>query len=106
MRGFILPPVNREPNKKYPTILNIHGGPKSAYGISFFHERILGKPGYAVIFANPRGSSGNGSEFAKLKGDFGGRDYDDLMSFVDAALAQIDYIDADRLGVTGAPMVV
>lgn len=102
LRGFILPPVNREPNKKYPTILNIHGGPKSAYGISFFHEmEYWANQGYAVIFANPRGSSGNGSEFAKLKGDFGGRDYDDLMSFVDAALAQIDYIDADRLGVTG-----
>lgn len=102
LRGFILPPTNLEQGKKYPTILNIHGGPKAAYGFGFFHEmQYWASQGYAVIFANPRGSSANGSEFAKLKGDFGGRDYDDLMSFVDAALEQIDYIDKDRLGVTG-----
>ena len=102
LRGFVLPPANREPGRKYPTILNIHGGPKAAYGFGFFHEmQYWASQGYAVIFANPRGSSANGSEFAKLKGDFGGRDYDDLMAFVDAAVMQIDFIDRDRLGVTG-----
>ncbi len=102
LRGFILPPANRIAGKKYPTILDIHGGPKAAYGFGFFHEmQYWVSQGYAVIFANPRGSSANGSEFAKLEGDFGGRDYDDLMSFVDAALEQVDYIDKDRLGVTG-----
>lgn len=102
LRGFVLPPANLQPGKKYPTILDIHGGPKAAYGFGFFHEmQYWASQGYAVIFANPRGSSSNGSEFARLKGDFGGRDYDDLMSFVDAAQEQVDYIDNDRLGVTG-----
>ena len=82
--------------------MNIHGGPRCAYGTGFFHEmQYWANKGYAVIFANPRGSSGNGSGHALLKGDFGGRDYDDLMSFVDATLDQIDFIDSSRLGVTG-----
>lgn len=102
LRGFVLPPINWEKGKKYPTILDIHGGPKAAYGFGFFHEmQYWASQGYAVIFANPRGSSANGSDFAYLKGDFGGRDYDDLMSFVDAAIEQIDYINTERLGVTG-----
>ena len=100
--GYVLPPVNYEVGKKYPTILDIHGGPRAAYGTGFFHEmQYWANQGYAVIFANPRGGSGQGSDYAKLKGDFGGRDYDDIMAFVDAAIAQFDYIDKDRLGVTG-----
>ncbi|WP_081773206.1 S9 family peptidase [Prevotella sp. P6B4] len=101
-RGYILPPTNFESGKKYPTILDIHGGPRAAYGAGFFHEmQYWANQGYAVIFANPRGGSGQGSDYAQLKGDFGGRDYDDIMAFVDAAIAQFDYIDKDRLGVTG-----
>ena len=102
LSGYVLPPANYEPGKKYPAILNIHGGPRCAYGTGFFHEmQYWANKGYAVIFANPRGSSGNGSGHALLKGDFGGRDYDDLMSFVDATLDQTGYIDNNRLGVTG-----
>jgi len=81
---------------------NIHGGPRAAYGFGFFHEmQYWAAQGYAVIFANPHGSSSNGNAFANLKGKFGGPDYDDLMSFVDAAIKQTDYIDPERLGVTG-----
>lgn len=102
LRGYVLPPANYEQGRLYPTILNVHGGPKCAYGKGFFHEmQYWSGKGYAVIFTNPRGSSGNGSDFAKLKGDFGGRDYDDLMDFVDAAISQTDFIDEKRLGITG-----
>lgn len=102
LRGFALPPIGYEPGKKYPTILDIHGGPKAAYGFNFFHEmQYWTAQGYAVIFANPHGSGSNGNDFANLKGKFGGPDYDDLMSFVDAAIEQADFIDKERLGVTG-----
>lgn len=102
LRGFALPPIGYVPGKKYPTILDIHGGPKSAYGFGFFHEmQYWAAQGYAVIFANPHGSSSNGNAFANLKGRFGGPDYDDLMAFVDAAIEQADFINPERLGVTG-----
>lgn len=102
LRGFALPPIGYEPGKKYPTILDIHGGPKAAYGFNFFHEmQYWTAQGYAVIFANPHGSGSNGNNFANLKGMFGGPDYDDLMAFVDAAIEQADFIDKERLGVTG-----
>ena len=102
LRGFALPPIGYEQGKKYPTILDIHGGPKAAYGFNFFHEmQYWTAQGYAVIFANPHGSGSNGNAFAKLKGDFGGPDYDDIMAFVDAAIQQADFIDPDHLGVTG-----
>lgn len=102
LRGFALPPIGYEPGKKYPTILDIHGGPKAAYGFNFFHEmQYWTAQGYAVIFANPHGSGSNGNNFANLKGKFGGPDYDDLMAFVDAAIEQADFIDKERLGVTG-----
>ena len=102
LRGFALPPIGYEQGKKYPTILDIHGGPKAAYGFNFFHEmQYWTAQGYAVIFANPHGSGSNGNAFAKLKGDFGGPDYDDIMTFVDSAIQQADFIAPDRLGVTG-----
>lgn len=102
LRGFALPPIGYEPGKKYPTILDIHGGPKAAYGFNFFHEmQYWTAQGYVVIFANPHGSGSNGNNFANLKGKFGGPDYDDLMAFVDAAIEQADFIDKERLGVTG-----
>ena len=102
LRGYALPPIGYVPGKKYPTILDIHGGPKSAYGFGFFHEmQYWAAQGYAVIFANPHGSSSNGNAFANLKGRFGGPDYDDLMAFVDAAIEQADFINPERLGVTG-----
>ena len=102
LKGYVLPPANMETGKKYPTILDIHGGPRTVYGTSFFHEmQYWANLGYAVIFTNPTGSSGRGSDFAKLEGDFGGIDYDDLMCFVDTVIERVNYIDKERLGVTG-----
>ena len=102
LNGYVLPPANYEKGKKYPTILNIHGGPKTAYGTIFFHEmQYWANKGYAVIFTNPRGSSGRGNDFGDLCGKYGTIDYSDIMTFVDAAIAQIDFIDENRMGVTG-----
>ncbi|MDR2139301.1 MAG: S9 family peptidase [Tannerella sp.] len=102
LNGFVLPPVNRQKGKKYPGILDIHGGPRSAYGTVFFHEmQYWASQGYAVLFTNPTGSTGRGVEFTDIKGKWGAVDYRDLMAFVDAALQQIDFIDGNRLGVTG-----
>ncbi len=62
LRGYMLPPANYVQGRKYPAILDVHGGPKCAYGKGFFHEmQYWASKGYAVIFTNPRGSSGSGS---------------------------------------------
>lgn len=102
LNGYVLPPASLEKGRKYPAILDIHGGPKSAYGTVFFHEmQYWASEGYAVFFTNPSGSSGRGSAFSDIRGRVGEVDYDDLMAFTDAVLAQTGFIDADRLGVTG-----
>ncbi|TFH06142.1 MAG: S9 family peptidase, partial [Spirochaetales bacterium] len=85
-----------------PGILNIHGGPKTAYGEVFFHEmQTWAARGYAVIYCNPRGSAGKGDAFADIRGRYGTIDYDDIMAFLDAALQRFPEIDSGRLGVTG-----
>lgn len=102
LNGYVLPPVNFKEGVKYPTILDIHGGPRATYGTVFFHEmQYWANKGYAVIYTNPTGSNGRGSEFTDLRGKFGTVDYNDILSFVDAAIQQTSFIDGDRLGVTG-----
>lgn len=102
LNGYVLPPVDYEKGRKYPGIFTIHGGPRGAYGTVFFHEmQYWANQGYAVFYTNPRGSSGRGSEFSDIRGEIGVADYNDLIDFVDAVLEQVDYIDAERLGVTG-----
>ncbi|MDR2899214.1 MAG: hypothetical protein LBU94_02765, partial [Clostridiales bacterium] len=67
---WIIKPVGYDPNKKYPAILDMHGGPKAIYGDSLFHEmQVWDNEGYFVFFTNPRGSDGKGSEFANIIGD-------------------------------------
>lgn len=100
--GWILKPVDFDGNKKYPAILDIHGGPKTVYGETFFHEmQYWANEGYAVFFCNPRGSDGKGNEFADIRGKYGTIDYDDIMLFTDEILQKYDFIDKERLGVTG-----
>ena len=101
--GFVLKPTNYDQNKKYPAIFNIHGGPKATYGDALFHEmQVWANEGYFVLFTNPRGSEGRGSEFANIEGDrYGTWDYDDLMEFVDECIKRYSQIDESRLGVTG-----
>lgn len=100
--GFVIEPAGREPGRKYPAILDIHGGPKTVYGPHFFHEmQYWANEGFAVIFTNPTGGDGRGNEFMDIRGKYGTVDYRDLMRFVDEALARFDFIDKERLGVTG-----
>jgi dipeptidyl aminopeptidase/acylaminoacyl peptidase len=100
--GYAIPPANYEKGKKYPTILDIHGGPKTAFGVGLFHEmQYWVNRGYAVIFTNPTGSDGGGNAFANIKGQYGETDYRDLMKFTDTAIETFDFIDADRMGVAG-----
>ena len=102
IEGWVIPPAGMEPGKKYPTILDIHGGPKTVYGDCYFHEmQLWASRGFAVIFCNPTGGDGGGNEFADIRGRYGSQDYRDLMDFVDTALERCDFIDRERLGVTG-----
>lgn len=100
--GWVIKPVGYEDGKRYPAILDIHGGPKTVYGEVFFHEmQYWANEGYFVFFCNPRGSDGKGNEFADIRGKYGTIDYDDIMAFTDAVLAKYPGIDQDRVGVTG-----
>ncbi|MDR1408187.1 MAG: S9 family peptidase [Tannerella sp.] len=100
--GYAIPPAGYVKGRKYPAILNIHGGPRTAYGACFFHEmQYWANRGYAVIFTNPTGSDGGGNTFADISAQYGTVDYRDLMLFTDVALRTFDFIDPDRLGVTG-----
>ena len=96
-----LPPSYSQ-GTRVPLILEIHGGPVAAYGPYFSTDnQLYAAAGYAVLSVNPRGSSSYGAEFANLiHHAYPGRDYDDLMSAVDAAIAQ-GYVDPDKLFVTG-----
>lgn len=100
--GWIIRPVGFQEDKKYPAILDIHGGPKTAYGEIFYHEmQYWANEGYVVFFCNPRGSDGRGNAFADIRGKYGTIDYDDIMKFTDRVLEEYTCIDKDRVGVTG-----
>lgn len=102
LQGWILKPPDFDPNRQYPSILEIHGGPMAQYGAFFMHEfYFLAAQGYVVYFCNPRGGRGYGEEHTKaIYNDWGGKDYADLMAWVDW-VEQKPYIDPERMGVTG-----
>lgn len=102
VEGWVMKPVGYQPGVQYPAILEIHGGPHVAYGYTFMHEfHLLCAAGYAVIFTNPPGSQGYGQEFViQTHHDWGGADYRGIMAAVDH-VSQYDFIDTERLGVTG-----
>ncbi|PSL45073.1 dipeptidyl aminopeptidase/acylaminoacyl peptidase [Salsuginibacillus halophilus] len=103
IHGWIMRPADFDETKTYPLVLEIHGGPHAMYGQTFFHElQLLAAQGYVVLYTNPRGSHGYGQTFVNAcRGDYGGRDYTDLMSAVDHVLSSYNFIDENRLGVTG-----
>lgn len=102
VEGWVLKPVDFEENKKYPAILDIHGGPKTVYGEVFYHEmQLWANMGYFVFFCNPRGSDGHGSAYADIRGKYGTIDYDDIMRFTDNVLKKYKNIDVSNIGVTG-----
>ena len=96
-------PAGWQPGGKYPMVLTIHGGPANMYGINWNHEfQVYASRGWAVLFTNPRGSSGYGIDFQRaVKLEWVGKAYEDIMLGVDAALARYPELDRERLGVTG-----
>jgi dipeptidyl aminopeptidase/acylaminoacyl peptidase len=102
IQGWILKPPDFDASRKHPMILEIHGGPHSAYGNTYTHEfQWMAAKGYVVLFTNPRGSTSYGQEFGNIiQYRYPGDDYKDLMAGVDEVLKK-GYVDANRLGVTG-----
>ncbi len=102
IQGWLQKPPGFDSSKKYPLILNIHGGPHAAYGYVFAHEfQWMAAKGYVVLYPNPRGSTSYGQEFGNvIQFHYPGDDYKDLMLGVDEAVKR-GYIDAKKLGVTG-----
>lgn len=103
IQGWLLRPYGFKEGKKYPFVLEVHGGPHAMYGQTYFHElQLLAAKGYVVLYTNPRGSHGYGQKFVDAcRGDYGGKDYRDLMEAVDYALKSYSFIDETRMGVTG-----
>jgi dipeptidyl aminopeptidase/acylaminoacyl peptidase len=102
IQGWIQKPPDFDPKKKYPLILNIHGGPHAAYGWIFDHEfQWMAAKGYVVLYINPRGSTSYGQDFGNIiQYHYPGDDYRDLMAGVDEILKR-GYVDPKKLGVTG-----
>lgn len=102
IQGWLVTPPDFDADKKYPLILEIHGGPFAAYGPQFAAEiQLYAAAGYVVLYTNPRGSTSYGFDFAnQIHHNYPGQDYDDLMSGVDAAIAR-GFIDEEALFVTG-----
>ncbi len=100
--GWVILPKDYDPSKKYPAILDMHGGPRVAFGNTMFHEmQVFANNGYFVMLCNPRGGDGRGDEFADLREKYGTIDFQDFMEFVDHVCEQYPAIDTARIGVTG-----
>ncbi len=99
---FLVKPHNFDPSRKYPVILNVHGGPQSQWADAFRGDwQVYPGAGYIVVFPNPHGSVGYGQEFTEqISGDWGGRVYEDLMKVTDA-LEKLPYVDRTRIGAMG-----
>ena len=99
VEGWILKPKKEG---KLPTVLYVHGGPKTAFGYSYMHEfQVFAAKGYAVLYTNPRGSDGYTEAFADIRKHYGERDYQDLMEAADHAVAHYPFVDGSRLAVAG-----
>ncbi|MBQ6489247.1 MAG: S9 family peptidase [Solobacterium sp.] len=102
LRGWVLLPQNFDLDQKYPAVLDVHGGPRCAYGETFFHEMQLWvSRGFVVFFTNIKGSDGRGDDFADIRDDYGGTDFRNLMDFTDAVLEKYPNIDRTKLCETG-----
>ncbi|HYV99294.1 MAG TPA: S9 family peptidase [Gemmatimonadaceae bacterium] len=102
IQGWIVKPPDFDPSKKYPLMLEIHGGPHSMYNVGFsFARQDNAAYGYVVLYTNPRGSTGYGSSFGNaIKNAYPGKDFNDLMAGVDTVIGR-GYIDTNRLYVFG-----
>jgi dipeptidyl aminopeptidase/acylaminoacyl peptidase len=107
--AWLMRPAGFEPGKRYPVLLNVHGGPFTQYGNGFFDEfQVYAGAGYAVLFSNPRGGSGYSEEWGRaIRGPIEGGpgwgtvDYEDVLGVVDTALATFDFLDGERMGIIG-----
>ncbi len=99
---FIVKPHDFDPNKKYPLILNVHGGPQMQWMDSFRGDwQVYPGAGYVVAFANPHGSTGYGEAYtAEISGDWGGKVFEDLMKVTDA-IEKLPYVDKNKIGAMG-----
>jgi dipeptidyl aminopeptidase/acylaminoacyl peptidase len=106
IHGFIVKPTNFDPNKKYPLLVLIHGGPQSAWNDNWgyrWNPEVFANEGYVVFAPNPRGSIGYGQQFVnEISGDWGGKVFIDLMNGVADVLRRNSFIDRNRVGAAGA----
>jgi len=102
VQGWLVKPPGFDPATKYPLVLQIHGGPHAMYGVNFdFERQWFAAKGYLLLYTNPRGSTGYGKAFAcGIQNAYPGKDYDDLMTGVDAVIAS-GSVDTDNLFVYG-----
>ena len=112
VEGWVMRPVGFTTGRRYPTLVNIHGGPFTQYGNRFFDEfQLQAGAGFAVVYCNPRGSSGYSEAWGRAirwpeckldpGGGWGTVDYDDIMAVVEEAVRRFDFIDSERMGVLG-----
>lgn len=102
LKGWVLLPDGFNKNKKYPAVLDVHGGPRGIYSNMFFHEmQVWASKGYVVFFTNIKGSDGRDDAFADIRGDYGGTDFKNLMDFTDAVLKKYPNIDTKKICETG-----
>lgn len=103
VHGWLMKPAGFKAQEKYPLIVEIHGGPHAMYANTFFHEmQLLAAKGYGVLYVNPRGSHGYSQHFVDaVRSDYGNGDYGDIMIGLQHVLSENDWIDDNRLGVTG-----
>jgi dipeptidyl aminopeptidase/acylaminoacyl peptidase len=103
LEGWLLQPPGLDETQKRPLVMQIHGGPHGQYGWAFFHEfQVLAGMGFSVFYVNPRGSDGYGEEFKRaVVRDWGGADYEDLMTALDQLIERKGFVDESRMGVAG-----
>ncbi len=102
LEGFVLKPLGFDPEKRYPGVLEMHGGPKVAFGPIYHHEmQCLAAKGYFVFYTNPRGSDGRGEDFANVTCNLGKIDFNDFMDFTDEVIRRYPQLIPERIGICG-----
>jgi dipeptidyl aminopeptidase/acylaminoacyl peptidase len=102
VHGWVMKPIDFLPPRRYPAVLEIHGGPHTQYGWAFFHEfQLLAAQGYVVVYGNPRGSKGYGQDFcAAIRGDWGNKDWDDIQALT-AWMKEQSFVHPGQMAVMG-----
>jgi dipeptidyl aminopeptidase/acylaminoacyl peptidase len=105
VQSFVVKPYGFQPDKKYPVLLLIHGGPQGFWGHTWtyrWNAQVFAAAGYVVVMPNPRGSTGYGQKFIdEINGDWGGRAFDDIMAVADYIVTGMPYADASRMTAAG-----